>query len=121
MQLVAESDSDIYVNCNDCGNQLRISRNSASRTPMGYEITPPAKCACDHTCGLVDVPIGTSTPGCLIVGGGMLGFILLLSGLGGLFFPDVPKESMALSTMMCLILSAVGAVCLVLAIRAGRR
>ena len=121
MQLVAESDSDIYVNCNDCGNQLRISRNSASRTPMGYEITPPAKCACGHTCGLVEVPIHTSTPGCLIVGGALLGLIPLLVGLGELFFPHVPEESVALNTMICLIVSGLGVVCLVLAVRAGGR
>ena len=121
MQLVAESDSDIYVNCNDCGDQLRISKDTAFRTTKGYEVTPPSKCACGHTSRLVEVPIGTSTPGCLIVGGALLGFVLFLSGLGELFFPDVPKESSGLNTMMGLIISGLGAVCLVLAIRAGRR
>ena len=121
MQLVAESDSDIYVNCNDCGDQLRISRDTAFRTTKGYEVTPPAKCACGHTCGLVEVPIHTSTPGCLIVGGALLGLILLLVGLGELFFPHVPEESVALNTMICLIVSGLGVVCLVLAVRAGGR
>ena len=121
MPLVAESDSDIFVNCDDCGNQLRISRLTAFRTTMGYEVTPPAKCTCGHTYELVDVPITTSTPGCLIVGGGMLGFILLLVGLGELFFPHVPKESVALNTMISLIVSGLGVVCLVLAVRAGGR